>query len=416
MQTITPTPLPIRARHFASGLRVIALAGAVAIATACHDGATDPLAPVSPSLNVSSNGTWLVNSLADPGDGTCSNNECTLREAITAAQGGDRITFKGNLSGRVALSAGALFIDKSLTIEGPGARVLTVSAQSASRVFEIGPPAGPAVIVSISGLSILGGFSSGSGGGVIVNASSRLALIASVVSGSTAGRGGGIYNLGTLTLVATTVAGNFANSDGGGILSDGESLTISRSTISGNRTNSLGGGVFVCTTTSTCPGNLTLRSTTITKNHAAVQAGGLYLNELGATGTAFNAIIAGNTTDQGIHECIAPNIISLGYNLTTDQQCTALDAATDIRVPASQVFTAVLETLLADNGGRVPTHALIERGFAIDAGWCPGEGFDQRGFPRPYDDLRVPNALDGCDIGAFEWQPSDTKNGQGPKP
>jgi hypothetical protein len=27
----------------------------------------------------------------------------------------------------------------------------------------------------------------------------------------------------------------------------------------------------------------------------------------------------------------------------------------------------------------------------------------------------MPNALDGCDIGAFEWQPADTK-GKAPKP
>ena len=415
MQTTTTTPLPVRKRHFFSDLRILALAGALSFVTACHDAATDPLAPVPPSLNVNNNGTWMVNSLADPGDGTCSNSDCTLREAIAAAQSGDRITFKGNLSGRVALSAGALLINKSLTIEGPGPRVLTISAQSASRVFEIGPASGPTLTATISGLTILGGTTSGGGGGVIVNADTRLALVRSVVSGSTAAQGGGIYSLGTLSLVATTVAGNFASSDGGGILSDGLSVTISRSTISGNRTNGLGGGVFVCTT-SACPGNLTIQSSTITKNVASVQAGGLYLNELGATGTAFNTIIAGNSAQGGAIECIAPGITSLGYNLTTEQECSGLDAATDSRVPASQVFTAVLEALLADNGGQIPTHALFERGFAVDAGWCPGEAFDQRDFPRPYDDLRMPNAIDGCDIGAFEWQPADTKNGQGPKP
>jgi len=356
-----------------------------------------------------------VNSLADPGDGTCSNNECTLREAIAAAQPGDRITFKGNLTGRVALTAGALLVDKSLTIEGPGARVLTVSAQSASRVFEIGPGSG-SLTVTMSGLTILGGVSSGPGGGVFVDADSRFALIASVVAGSTGSSGGGIYNLGALTLVATTVTGNFAVSNGGGILSDGVSVTISRSTISGNRTNGLGGGLYVCTTSATCGGNLTLRSTTITQNVAATQAGGVYLNEFGPTGTAFNTIIAGNKNGVGVSECIAPALASLGYNLTTGQECSGLTATTDVRVVAAQVFTAVLEPVLADNGGRVPTHALYERGIAVDAGYCPGEGFDQRGFPRPYDDLRMPNALDGCDIGAFEWQPTDTKNGQGPKP
>ena len=82
---------------------------------------------------------------------------------------------------------------------------------------------------------------------------------------------------------------------------------------------------------------------------------------------------------------------------------------------ASRLFTHGLFPPLTNNGGRLPTHALIERGLAVDAGYCPGENGDQRGFPRPYDDVRVPNALDGCDIGAFEWNPPQTKR-NGPKP
>lgn len=389
-------------------LTPVVFATVLVITTACHDAATLPVAPSSPAMSVNNNGTWMVNSLADPGDGVCTSSECTLREAIAAAEPGDNITFKGNVSGRI-LTQSELIIAKSLTIAGPGARVLAIDGQNAHRVFQLNESS----VVTISGLTIFRG-NEINGGGIYVGESSRLTLDASVVAGNLAVQGGGIFNDGVLTVVRSTVAGNTSTENGGGILSEGQRLTIVRSTISGNRTNGFGGGVFVCTS-SGCPGNLTLRSSTITDNQAAEQAGGLFLNEFGATGTAFNTIIAGNrglASNTSI-ECIALPLISLGYNLTTLQECSALDATTDIRVEPFQVFTAVLEALLADNGGQLPTHALIERGFAVDAGYCPGEGLDQRDFPRPFDDLRIPNALDGCDIGAYEWQPPGKK---APKP
>ena len=35
---------------------------------------------------------------------------------------------------------------------------------------------------------------------------------------------------------------------------------------------------------------------------------------------------------------------------------------------------------------------------------CPGETADQRGFASPVDDPLMPNAVDACDIGAYELQ------------
>jgi uncharacterized repeat protein (TIGR01451 family) len=75
-----------------------------------------------------------------------------------------------------------------------------------------------------------------------------------------------------------------------------------------------------------------------------------------------------------------------------------------VNVLAAQVFTEVLEQALVENGGPTKTHALLPRGRAVDAGYCPGETADQRGFGRPVDDPAVPNALDACDIGAYELQ------------
>lgn len=78
-------------------------------------------------------------------------------------------------------------------------------------------------------------------------------------------------------------------------------------------------------------------------------------------------------------------------------------------ISLAQVSTEVVDAALKDNGGPTKTHALIERGLAVDTGYCPGETTDQRGLARPYDDTRLSNAAAACDIGAFEWQPAPAK-------
>ena len=396
---------------------VIVLAAATGIGTGCHDAATDPTSATTPTFAVSHDGMWLVNSLADPGDGECTSSECTLREAIAVAQAGDHITFKSNMSGTIGLTAGTLVIGKILTIDGPGADRITVSGQNASTVFQIGD-VDPVALATISGLTITGGnnLPTGMGGGIRVLAGARLTLIGSLVTGNTASTGAGIYSEGTLTVVGSTIAANRASYSGGGIVSDGV-LTVSRSTVSGNRTDFWRGGGILVLCSVFCGTGPSIRSSTITANDASGDGGGVYL--LTPT-TLSNTIIAGNRVNgdpaASTADCWDTADLDLGYNVSTLGTGCNLTGSTDVilQLP-SQVFTSVLEPLLADNGSPRKTHALIERGYAVDAGYCPGESGDQRGFPRPFDDLRMPNALDGCDIGAFEWQPADTKT-KGPKP
>lgn len=421
MQTNTHPSRPARERrivHHIPGIRLGVLLG---MAVACHPDA--PLAPVTPSfpdLAVYSDGTWLVNSLADPGDGSCTNNECTLREAIAVAQRGDRITFKGNLSGTIALTVGELVLEESITIEARDPRQVNVDGRGLSTVFRIGGP-GPDVLVMLSGLTISGGNStSGSGGGIHVLVGNTLNLVGSVVTGNTAvPAGGGIANDpgGSLRVIASTVSLNSATF-GGGIHSEGD-LTVVRSTISSNTASLDGGGVNAfCSASFQCTG-INVRSSTVTQN-AAPEGGGVIITT-DVSATLSNTIVAGNrasgSASHAEADCGQPSgFVSLGYNLSSAGTGCDLASPTDVLLQSPlQVFTSVIHPVLADNGGGRLTHALIERGRAIDAGYCPGENGDQRGFPRPYDDLRMPNALDACDIGAFEWNPPGTK-GKGPKP
>ena len=66
----------------------------------------------------------VVNSLADDGDGTCTDTKCTLRDAIAFANPGATITF--SVTGTIFLAQGELLIDKDLTIDGAGAAQLRV--------------------------------------------------------------------------------------------------------------------------------------------------------------------------------------------------------------------------------------------------------------------------------------------------
>jgi hypothetical protein len=129
--------------------------------------------------------------MADSGPGS-------LRDVIAAAPPGGTLHFFSGLSGIITLSSGPLRIAQDLTIAGLGAGVIRISGNHASRVFQITP----AVAVTIAGLTIADGTSSGMVGGGIYN-DGTLIVSNSIVSRNYASpRGGGIYNspTGTLTL------------------------------------------------------------------------------------------------------------------------------------------------------------------------------------------------------------------------
>src|SRR5262249_22828004 len=61
----------------------------------------------------------------------------SLRQAILDTPAGGTVDFEPGLSGTITLTSGELAVDKSLDIEGPGANLLTVSGNNASRVFDV---------------------------------------------------------------------------------------------------------------------------------------------------------------------------------------------------------------------------------------------------------------------------------------
>src|SRR5262245_34501405 len=108
----------------------------------------------------------LVTNLNDSGTGS-------LRAAVVAADStsGAVIHFAPFLHGTIKLTSGQLNLTSNMTIDGPGAFVVTVSGNNASRVFDVGNNA----TVTINGLTIANGSAQsttdplmqGGGGGVV---------------------------------------------------------------------------------------------------------------------------------------------------------------------------------------------------------------------------------------------------------
>jgi hypothetical protein len=403
---------------------------ALAVLGACGDMTTPsaPVAPAEPQYAAQPlKRTWTVTTLDDPGSGTCTSSYCSLRQAVAAAQAGDRIVFKGTVKGTIALTS-SIQLGKPLQLDGAGR--VTLDAQGNDIVLSIFSQG-----VDVSGFTLTGGTL-----GAINVLSGTLTLRSSTVTGNTSPlAGGGIRSLGTLTVINSSITNNTTTMDGGGIWSNGGTLTVVGSTIAGNSAANYGGGIYVTSTgnasvtSSTISGNsagrvgggifdyaagLSIRSSTIVANIAPGAGGGVGVESpAGEPGSVVlvNSIIAGNPSGDCYNDSPGIGVLkSIGYTLsaTGDQGCFALYptsvSPTDVFIDPTQLYADVIDVQLRNNGGPTSTHALIERGPAVDAGSCPGELTDQRGLARPYDDSRIPNARDACDIGSVEWLPPAT--------
>lgn len=356
----------------------------------------------------------IVNKTADTNDGSCDALDCSLREAIAAANAAatnDTITFDPSLAGQtITLTMGQLVITNngSLAILGLGAQQLTVSGNNASRVFFI-----LGGNVQINDVTVSDGDAGDSSGGGISNFGT-LILNNTIFSGNTAAFGGGISNDGTMTINNSLVQGNSASSVGGGIVNQNDTLFVNNSTVSGNTAQG-GGGIetfgivgSATLTNSTVSGNtatitgggisnsdsaiLTLNSSTISNNSAQFGGG---INNFQSTMTLKNTIIA-NSTGEDCRN--ASSTVNAEFSLI-EEGLTCVNGTNSNNLTGDPGLAS-----LGNYGGPTPTHALGAGSIAIDAG-NSDLTTDQRGSPRPVD---LPGTTNGpgnfADIGAYEMQ------------
>jgi probable HAF family extracellular repeat protein len=219
------------------------------------------LTPFRPSL--------IVNTTTDG----CSPmpGQLSLRSAISLANtrsGRDTITFDpsiftpGSLQ-TILLDCGELLITDHLTIAGPGASNLAVSANFLDRVLRI---LGSTTAVEMTALTITAGsaYEIPDGGGIYNNGLLTLKNMA-VVGNGASGDGGGIYSRGTLIIIDSNVADN-SSRNGGGVYDNSGSVVISNSALERNSARNDGGGIW-------SNGNLKLSKLTVSANTSAHGAG-----------------------------------------------------------------------------------------------------------------------------------------------
>ena len=164
-------------------------------------------------------------------------------------------------------------------IDGPGAGAVTVTGNDAVQVFDVSQQN---MTASLAGLTISGGMTNQSGGGI--DNEGTLAVTDCTIEHSSASSGGGINNDGTLTLTDSTIENNSAQF-GAGVYNDG-TLSVTGSSIETNSASGFGGGI------DSDDGDMaTLTNTTVEGNSAAFKGGGIISSgatRLSVTGGTFS--------------------------------------------------------------------------------------------------------------------------------
>jgi CSLREA domain-containing protein len=348
------------------------------------------------------------------------------------------------VTGTITLTSGLPFISSYMTISGPGANQLTIQRSMADgtprfRIFTISYLPQPPT-VSISGLTITNGYSvdgvnAAQGGGVSADLDTTVNLTDMVIRGNTTGNGnpgsggggGGVFNFGTMTITRSTISGNTTGNGGsdpgasggwGGGINNAGFLTLINSTVSGNTTGNgatatqggSGGGIY-----STTGRTVTLLNCTVTGNQAGSGGSGGGISNSG-TANLKDTIVANNTiSGSGSGPDLSGSFTSQDFNLIESASGASVAGLTTHNI----IGIDPLLGPLAANGGSTLTHAPMFGSPAIDAA-NSSLTTDQRGQPRPIDDINAVNVAGGnaSDIGAFEGHSyevnsiADTSDGQ----
>ena len=230
-----------------------------------------------------------VDTFEDTFDGSCTNGDCSLRDAIVAVDAGGTVRvppgfYPLSLAGPGGPEAGDLDLVRPVTIVGTGETGSFLDASGlGDRALDVGADA------ELRHLTLLGGSHVGTGGIVRVT-SGTIALRRTTLFGGRAGDGAAVAvgDGATVSIDRSWISASRAIDRGGALFVRGTTF-VSRSTISRNRATG-GGGAFVASLVS-----LSIDDSTVSGN-VAVRGGGVR-----ATGDIdfFSSTIAANRADVG---------------------------------------------------------------------------------------------------------------------
>jgi hypothetical protein len=358
--------------------------------------------------------TYTVHNTNDSGTGS-------LRQAIIDANttsGADTINFDStvfNVPQTITLTSGELAVTDDLTIQGPGANLLTVSGNNASRVFQIdggvtaeidgltitkgntsgGPGAGNVGFgggIDDQGASLTlnndlvtdnsdGGTGTGSAAGVFVGSGS-LKVNDCTISNNSAGFGAGIEVGDASSLITNSaIINNTAIINGGGVANAGvfapAAMQIINCTLSGNSANS---GSAIYTVDEGALASLVLQDCTIAGNTGSPGFTSVVNDPFsGASSITYQGtIFSSASTGTNISNLNSNGTVtSLGHNISSDSTGN-LTATGDL--PNTNPLLAPL----GNYGGPTPTMPPLPGSPAIGAGVTIAiVTTDQRGVTRP---------------------------------
>lgn len=367
----------------------------------------------SAALSVNAAATFTVTRNDDVN--ICSVGDCSLRGAVNAANlaaGADEINFSSSLNGATITVGSEISIAQSLTINGLGANLLSVSGGNTTRIFSIADNQ----TVTMRDFTLENANTPFDGGAIRGQTGINLTIERMYFNNNVAtGFYGGILlnNTATLNIKDSTFNNNRARICGAIGLSG--TANIFNSTFSANQATEAGQSFAgaVCNFSFT----MLIRNSTFTQNIGAGTNGGA----LWSSGTLNigNTIIAANTGSASCPDICrnGSTIVSAGFNLVgNNSSATAVfpagnPNANNDRVGASGSALNPQLGGLQINGGSTPTHALSSGSPAIDTGsnslaTAAGLTMDQRGRTRIFDgDV---NGTAVVDIGAFEVSSAPT--------
>ena len=238
----------------------------------------------------------------DPGSAGCDDSigspYCTIQAAVDAASSLDTIS----LSAGTHVGSGAYVVDmslttqKSLTFQGAGMDQTIIDGVGTRPGFRLVD-----MTFVVHDLTVLNGFSGGSGGGLILQGDAVASLHNVKIENANAGApGGGIYvsSGSSLTLQDSYIVGNESGVNGGGLFGTGDvSFSITDSFIMNNTAATDGGGIAIDSSIGTP--ELTIGGSVLSGNQATDRGGAIYASLQGGDMTIIDTEIVDNDAGAG---------------------------------------------------------------------------------------------------------------------
>lgn len=243
--TNSPIPLPATLTPIATAQPALVLLPTATPVYRPQFAAANNNAPADtpiPPTNTPVSNIIIVNSLNDPGTGTCDAAECTLREAVNIVPGGGTINFDSTLAGGTIRLQSVINLANSMTIDASTLTMqITISGDSDNngtgdvQLFNINSGG-----ITFKSLTLTYGSFSGGKGGAIALLGGDATINGCFFTNGSASYGAAIHtqSSGSLNIYSSTFSNNQVSASGGAISNQGTgNITVNTSKFFNNVAN-----------------------------------------------------------------------------------------------------------------------------------------------------------------------------------